>query len=228
MLDNEDQIKDHYERQKPQIDKYYKQRRLDRLQQKLASFINTLGRSIDLNFSTYIKKKTGYDIDIFDSLRKRVDTILSQNKITNDKEENDVGTMLRYFSATSSSPDKVDTLKSLLLEYSNKRRKKKNEYSECISRIETEGIEKVEISFSTGPKPKHFSQVEAISPDGLRKLLVMQWSDGNQASTTVTLQFANGASGAIYAVKGIHFSITASWKDDFTFSVKTKNDYDIL
>jgi hypothetical protein len=126
--------------------------------------------------------------------------------------------MLHYLIDTSSSTDRIEKFKSLLLDYSKNTRKKKNEHSEVISRVEKDGIEEVTIRLSLGPKPKHFEEVEVISPDGLRKVFIVQWSDGTQPSTSVTIQFANGASGAIYA----------SWTDNSTVSINTKNGYDIM
>lgn len=227
VLDNEAHIRDYYEQQKTQVDKYYKQRRLDRLQQKLAKLTNSLENSIDLNFSVYIQEKTGYQIDLFEKLKRRVDIILSKNEILNDKEESDIGTMLHFLIGTSASGDNVEKLKSLLLKYHTKNRARRNEYSEVIRRGEKDGIEIETITFPTGPKPKYFEEVEVISPDGLRKLFIVQWSDKTHASTSVTLQFANGASGAIYATKGIHPDISAIWTDNYSVSIITRKEYDM-
>ena len=227
VLDNQNHIREHYEQQKKQVDKYYKQRRLDKLQQKLASLTKSIENSIDLTFPTYIKKRTGYDIDIFDKLKKQVDQILEKNKIESSKEENDIGTMLHYLTNTSSSADKVEKLEALLIKYHGKNRQKQDGYSEVISRVEKDGVTKEKIRFSTGPKPKHFNEVEAISPDGKRKLFTVQWSDGIHASTSVTLQFANGACGEIYSTNGIQPDIAAFWQDNSTISIRTKKAFDI-
>lgn len=227
VLDNEAHVKKHYEQQKTQVDKYYKQRRLDRLQQKLANLTTSLENSIDLNFSVYIKEKTGYEINLFEKLQRRVDIILSKNEIFNDKEESDIGTMLHFLIDTSASGDNIEKLKSLLFQYHTKNRTKKKEYSEVTHRVEKDGIEIETITFSTAPKLKHFKEVEVISPDGLRKLFIVQWGDKTRASTSVTLQFANGASGAIYATKGIHPDISAIWTDNYTVSIRTRKEYDM-
>lgn len=227
VLDNQSHIREYYQQQKAQVDKYYEQRRLDKLEQKLASLTKSIENSIDLTFSTYIKKRTGYDIDIFDKLKKQVDQILDKNKIENSKEENDIGTMLHYLIDTSSSTEKVEKLKALLIDYHGKNRQKQNGYSEVISRVEKDGFVTEKISFSTGPKPKHFNEVEAISPDGKRKLFTVQWSDGTHASTSVTLQFANGASGAVYSTNGIQPDIAAFWTDNSTILIRTKKAFDI-
>lgn len=228
VLDNEEYIKEHFEGQKIQVEKYYRHCRLDRLQQKLSNLTNSLEKSIDLNFSTYIREKTGYEMDLFEKLKQRVDIILSQNSILNDKEESDIGTMLHYLIATSAAGDKVEKLQSLLLQYHNKNTRKKGEYSDSISRVEKNGIEIEMITFSTAPKPKPFKEFKVISPDGLRKLFIVQWSDKTHASTSVTLQFANGASGAIYATKGIQPDITATWTDNYNVAIRTKKEYDMM
>jgi len=98
VCDQYDPATEYYQQQKIQTEKYFKQRRLDRLQQRLASLTEGLQSRADLNFASYIKEKTGYDIDIFDVLRKRVAAIVEQNEIRSQKEFNDIGKMLRFLS----------------------------------------------------------------------------------------------------------------------------------
>lgn len=227
VVDNENHIQEHYERQKDQVNKYFKQRRLDRLQQKLATLTNSMERSMDLNFFTYLKEKTGYEINIVEKLRERVDIILSQSEIRNDKEANDIGNMLHYLTEATTPGDEVAKLESLLLQYHNKRKGGKDKYTEVVSIFEKDGITLERITFSTGPKPKHYKEEEIISPDGLRKLIIVQWSYANNASTSITLQFANGASGAIYTAKGIRPDISAMWRDNNTILIKTRKEYDL-
>ena len=233
VFDHEDAIAKYYEMQKLQIEKYYKQRKLDRLRQRLVSLTKGLQNRADLNFAGYIKEKTGYDIDIFEGLQNRVNAIITQKEVNSQKELNDIGTMLRYYQQTSPDKKISDQLKALLMDYSERTtrpitsatsRNTKVGYSEVISRVEKDGIEEVTVRFSTGPKPKHLEEQEALSPDRKRTLRVTQWSDGKNASTSVVIVFPT-ASGALYATSGIHPDVKASWKDNSTIVIETKKDY---
>lgn len=229
VYDQYDPVTEYYQQQKIQTEKYFKQRRLDRLQQRLASLTKGIQNRADLAFAPYIKEKTGYDIDIVDDLRNRVSAIIGQNEIRGQKELNDIGTMLHYFHETSVNGEEVEKLKSLLTDYSKHTNeisgKRKGEYSEVISRVEKDGIEEVTVRISTGPKPKHFEEQEARSPDGNRKLRVMQWSDGKHASTYVAVHFPT-ASGTVYRTSGIRPDIKARWKDNSTIVIETKKEYE--
>ena len=53
--DQFDPVTEYYQQQKIQTEKYYKQRRLDRLQQRLASLTKQAQNGDDVNFVGYIK-----------------------------------------------------------------------------------------------------------------------------------------------------------------------------
>lgn len=230
VYDQYDPVTEYYQQQKIQTEKYFKQRRLDRLQQRLASLTKGLQNRDALAFTAYIKEKTGFDIDIFEDMRKRVAAIVAQNEIRSQKELNDIGMMLHHFHETSENKREVEKLKSLLADYSkrenNSPHKKKNEYSEVISTVKEDGVEKVTVRISTGTKPKHFEEEEATSPDGKRRLRIVQWSDGRQASTYVTVEFPT-ASGAVYGLSGICPDVKAWWKDNSTIAIETKKEYTV-
>jgi len=225
VLDDEKHIEEYYEAQKTRVEKYYNQRRLDKLQQKLTSLVETLHDDLDQKFSAYIKERTGYNMDLFGDLKKRVEIILSKSQIDNDKEGRDIGTILHQLIETSSSPDEIARLQSLLLQYHHKNKKKKYGHSEVVSIEEKDGIIIETIDFTTGPKPKHNTEQWVPSPDGKRKLRIAQWSDGKQASTYVAIHFANGASGAVYGLNGICPDVKAWWKDNSTIIIETRKEY---
>jgi hypothetical protein len=113
-------IASYYKQQKLQTDKYYTQRRLDRLQQRLRSLTEGIQNRVDLDFGNYIKEKTGYEIDIFEELRNRVEIIMGQKEIRTQKELNDIGIALHLYQQTTDAQDKVDLLKNLLIDFSNR------------------------------------------------------------------------------------------------------------
>lgn len=228
VLDNEDYISEHYERQKTQIDKYYKDRRLDRLQQKLASLTTGMRNRADLAFAQYINEKTGYDIDIFEDLRKRYAVVIEQNEIRNQTELNEVGSMLHYFQETSPEGEEAKKLRKLISNYSQHQvtsGKRKSEHSKVISRVEkADGTLEETVEVSTGPKPKHYEEQVATSPDGKRRVRIAQWSDGKNASTYVAVEFPT-SSAAVFGLNGIYPDVTAWWKDNSTIIIETKKDY---
>ena len=233
VYDQLDPVTEYYQQQKIQTERYYKQRRLDRLQQRLAGLTKTLQSRADLGFANYIKERTGYDIDIFEDLRMRVDAIIAQKEIRKQKELNDVGLMLQFYHKSSADKEAINKLNKLCTDYSKQThelaisaasRKKKGRYSEVVSSIQKDGVGKVTIRVSTGQKPKHLEEQEAVSPDGKRRLRMIQWSDGKHASTCVLI-LCPAAGGAVYGTNGIHPDIKASWKDNSTIVIKTKKDY---
>ena len=155
-----------------------------------------------------------------------VNTIIEQNEIRNKEELNDIITMVEVYKQTSKDAAMIEQLKNLLSDYSKSNqflRKEKVSYSEVISREKKDDKEIVTIRVSTGPKPKHLKEQEAISPDGKRRLRVTQWGDGKQSSTYVTVMFPT-SNGAVYGVSGI-CDVNAFWKDNATIVIETKKDY---
>ena len=115
----------YYQQQKLLTEKYYHTRRLDRLQQKLHRLTQFPRQSCDLNFATYIKERTGYEIDIFAAVKSRVDIIIGQNQIKNKKELDDVSIMLHFYKQHPFDIDKLDILKALLIDYGKRTAKRK-------------------------------------------------------------------------------------------------------
>jgi len=103
VCDDYDPVSEYYQQQKIQTEQYFKQRRLVRLRQRLSSHFKGLQNRVDLNFASYLKEKTGYEIDLFDDLRKRVDAIVAQNEIRSQSELNDIGTMLHIYQESAAN-----------------------------------------------------------------------------------------------------------------------------
>lgn len=120
LKDQFDVVAGYYEEQKQQVEKYFQNHRLDKLQQRLRNLTMFPMRRVDLTFNDYIKEKTGYEIDIFESLLMRVEGIIVQNKITTKKQLNDIAIMLNLYKQKPVDPQKVDILKNLVINYANK------------------------------------------------------------------------------------------------------------
>ena len=171
VVDGEDHIAGHYRKQKLQVEKYFTQRRLDRMQQKLVSLANGPDKQ---ELQNHIKEKTGNDLEMPDTLI----------------------------------------------------RESKNTRTEITSRGMNDGIEEVRAVSSTGTKPKHFRETELLSPDGKRTIRIVEWGDGKESSTQISLQFPTVTTG-VYAVKGIVPDIKASWKNNATIVIETKPGYEV-
>lgn len=227
VYDDFDPIKDYYEQQKIQAGKYFKQRRLDRLEEQLRRLTEGFKYQANLEFGKYIKEKTGYEIDIFAEERNWVEEVLGKQRIDTEKESLAVSLILR---TNLMSKDKENIL--LLIEDYHHRKKELDERSpknkkvssEIIKTVEEDGIitETIEISF--GPKPLHFIEREAFSPDGKHRVTVTEWSDGNHPSTSVNI-FFDKANGPIYGANGLYPDINAFWRDNNTIVIETKKSY---
>jgi hypothetical protein len=229
VVDELDFIAEYYQQQKLQTEKYFKQRRLDRLQQQLARLTKGLQSGNGLDFTLYIKEKTGYDIDIFEDLKNRVAAVVAQNDIRSQNELSDIYQMLQIYHQESDHREEAAKLNRLVNDYSEQTsavlRKRQSNYSEVVSTVEKNGMVTVTVTDWTGPKPKHFEEQEATSPDGQRTVRVTQWSYGKHPSTYVTVHFPT-ASGAVYGTSGICTDIKARWKDNSCIVIETKKKYE--
>ena len=125
LLSSASVIEVHYQQQKQQTEKYYQTGRLDRLKQNLNSLTEYPRQKNDIFFAVYIKEKTGYQIDIFESVQRRVNTVIEQNQIRNKKELSDVGIMLDVYKQHPIDLNKLNILKGLLIEFSKQTGQKK-------------------------------------------------------------------------------------------------------
>jgi hypothetical protein len=119
-----DNVAGYYHQQKYQVDKYFQLGRLDILQTKFSNLTRFPIHKIDLSFNEYIKKETGYIIDIFETLETRVNEIIAQNRITNEKEIGDIMIMMDVYKHKLVDVKKSEILKNLLIDYYNQRRSK--------------------------------------------------------------------------------------------------------
>lgn len=223
VTDGFDSIAETFEQEKQRTNLEFKQGRLGDLQQRLQRQIETFCKRADANFPIYIKKNTGYHLNIFEDLQKRIDAIVAQNEIRSQNELNDVYAMLHFYLETAPDENEVNKLNSLLSDYFKTAPQATGEYSEVISSAGKDGIKEVTVRVSTGPKPEHVKEQEETSPDGKRQLRVVQWSDGNCASTYMEIRFPK-ASGPVFGMSGIH-DVKAFWKDNFTIVIEMPKNY---
>jgi hypothetical protein len=176
VYDHYDPTREYYEQQQVQAEKYFKLRRLDRLEQQFARLSDHQRRG-DPEFEDYLERTTGFKFDV-SMLVEPTPSIVFDIEYMEDGDENYEGdTMI------------VDSRRW------------------------------------SGPKPKHFVESEAIAPDGKRKVVVVQWAQGNHASTYINVNFKE-VIGVIYGAMGICPEVKASWKDNQTILIETLKSYD--
>ena len=89
---------------------------------------------------------------------------------------------------------------------------------------EKDGVRHMQVRVSSGPKPDHHEEQEAVSPDGRLRLRTVQWAKGDNASTYVTLLFPT-ANGPIYGIQRIQTQVNAYWQDNATIVIETPKEY---
>lgn len=205
----------HFQQLKEQTEENYQKGRLTLLKQWLRDMTEEPREARDLSFGRFIKEKTGYDIDIFDSFQKRINKIIERKRIKTENEYRDVHAMVDNLCQQDSiDQDKIDLLNNLLIDFEDKIRGTKTPKSKSKTSI----------------KSNYFiNQLsENYSPDNRRKLTLTESGTAeNYAVTQVMIQFEQSGSG-VYAASGINLGIKTYWKDNNTIVIETKKDYVVL
>lgn len=224
VYDGHDPIAQIYLEQQVQAEKYYQEQKLDRLQYHLKRLSKTLANMVDFDSESYIKEKTGYEIDIFGALHQQTTLMLAQNEILNEKEFGACLSMLHYEEHHKSNKEVKAKLETLIHSYFPKHNQKETGYTKIISKVEKDGIEEIRAVITSGPEPKLWEIEEIVSPDGKRHIQLSRRSDGKHHLTSLSVQFKE-TSGVIYEASGIYPAIKAYWKDNQTIVVSTKKAY---
>jgi hypothetical protein len=82
VLDDYDPNKEYYLQEKNQVEKHYKERRLDRISAKLANFTQDLYLKTDMMYQHHIEEKTGHRIDLYDDLRVKTNKVIQNGLIS--------------------------------------------------------------------------------------------------------------------------------------------------
>jgi hypothetical protein len=202
----------HFQQLKEQTEENFQKGRLSRLKQWLRDMTEEQRETGDLSFGRYIKKKTGYDIDIFGRYQKRIDNIIERKRIKTENEYRDVMAMVdNLCHQTPVDKSKIDLLNNLLIDFEDK-------ISGTKTTKSRQGSYKKEKYF--------FNQLsESLSPDSKRLLsLAESGTDENNCSPQVAITFENSGSG-VYAVNGMNLGIKTYWKDNNTIVIETKKSF---
>lgn len=226
LFDGEDSDKSYYESQQAQAEKYFKTKNLNKLEQLLSELIRHLQHKPkpNLNFKTYIKEHTGYDLDILAEYRKSFEEVMAKGRIDTEKEGNDLCLMLSHLGIDEK--EMIETYTPILMDFHERQMARieaspdlKKKYDEHHEVVEEDG-ETIEIFYSGG-KPSHHHRREAVAPNGKFSLSITERADKHHSSTSIQIDLENfGCS--LYSVNGIHPEINAFWKDNYTIVIETK------
>jgi hypothetical protein len=115
-----------YHKLKENTEKNFQQGKLEKLQRLLTTVLEDPLARVDLSFDNYIQEKTGYKISIFQNMEGRVDKIIKQNKIKNEKEFHDSARMISKLRQESAGQNKINILHNLCRDFNKRRTKTKN------------------------------------------------------------------------------------------------------
>ena len=112
---------EHYKNLKKEVIKKYEKGSLSILTQWLRDFTEQPRETRDFDYVKYIKEVTGYDFDIFEVFKKRIEKIIVNKKITSENQYRDVMEMVDYL-CQSETKDivKIELLNELLNKFNNK------------------------------------------------------------------------------------------------------------
>src|SRR5688572_18794495 len=85
---------ENYKTIKSQVEEHFQKGRLTILRQWFRDLTEMFQEEGGIEFSRYIKEKTGYEIDILTKLLGRIDKILDKGKITTDNQFRDIMSLL--------------------------------------------------------------------------------------------------------------------------------------
>jgi hypothetical protein len=115
----------HYKILRGQTAEHFQKGRLSKLKQWFHDLTETQRETGDLKFNTYLKIKTGQDINIFQDCYDRVDKIVAKGKIATDNQFYDVSSMVDHLSQLIPIDNaKLNRLNNLLTDYEQRRTKK--------------------------------------------------------------------------------------------------------
>ena len=110
---------------KIEVEENFQKGRLTRLKQWFRDLTEMQIETIDLKFNEYLREKTNYDIDIFNSYFQRVDKVIEKGKITTDNQFYDLNIMVDQLCQNEPvDNDRIEKLNRLLREYEERKSRK--------------------------------------------------------------------------------------------------------
>ena len=202
-IDGQVPLESHYQKLKQNTEKHFKQKKLAKLQQILLKALEDPLARVDLSFDNYIKEKTGYEINIFQNFEERIDNIIKQSKIKNEKEFQDADLMINKLRQESDDKNKINVLHNLCSDFNKRRTKTKILKDDHI--------------------PKELSHIQ--SPNKKFRLIVWENEKNGEYGTTTVFVSGKNFGASLYDVERVNLNIKAYWKDDNTIIIQSKKEY---
>jgi hypothetical protein len=182
--------------EKQHIEILYQEEALDKLKKRLKQVTFIPKVTADLGYGKWIKEKTGYDIDVFEKIPKRIHKIIERKKINNRGEFHDTITMIALCRKTSIGKEHQVSLKNLMRDFKP----------------------------PSGPiTVNHLAEIS--SKDNQSYITIDEVSlEQNLPQTQVSVHIGD-MTGSFYAVEGINLGVHAYWKDNNTVVVETRKGY---
>ena len=112
----------HFQSLKTQTIDHFEKGRLTNLKQWFRDLSEMQIETRDLKFNTYLRNKTGLDIDIFQDYFERISKVIECGKITTDNQFYDVRNMVDYLCQTDPVDQRqIEILNKLLIDYEQKK-----------------------------------------------------------------------------------------------------------
>lgn len=112
----------HFQSLKTQTIDHFEKGRLTKLKQWFRDLSEMQIETRDVKFNTYLKNKTGLEIDIFQDYFDQINKIIDRGKITTDNQFYDVKNMVDYLCQTDPVDHKqIEILNKLLIDYEQKK-----------------------------------------------------------------------------------------------------------
>ncbi len=245
VFDQWDPAAEHYLREQQRTEQDFQEQKLDVLQQCLRGYLMRLRSRVDVNFAQFIKKETGFDIDIFEDLRNEVAIIVSNGKIKRSEEFFKVQDLLRVYEGEVEAPALIAQLKALIDDFTAAAN-----LNPAIPGLGHSLTKQVVVQVQPPPPnvgnattlsieetteiltPEVFTEMnyrngllsEIRSPDGNRFVRVQTNGSGKNALTDVSISL-RGGSGSIYCAEGANLPIKAYWGDNQTVVIETNQEY---
>jgi hypothetical protein len=225
VCDGHDPMIGIYAWQRTQIRSFFAQRRLDHLQRKFHSYTGPMSSRGDLRFNDYVKEKTGYTIDILESLRDDVKLILDRGVISHEADRRNVSSLLDFLKEEEDEKELSEKLAALLAEYAKTERPAKDFIFPSTYEEDALMVEHVTI-FSGGGSMQDYSEDQSASPDGRKRIFLSRSGRKLRANTSIHINFPHG-SGCIFQANVNSAEITARWINDHTIVIKTKGEFEM-
>jgi hypothetical protein len=117
---------EHFKSLKLQTQEHFANGRLTRLKQWFRDMTEMQVETGDLKFNKYLRDRTQYDIDIFQSYFQRIDKIIEKGKITTDNQFYDINSLVNQLCQSEPvDKERIEKLNGLLLNYESRKSRKK-------------------------------------------------------------------------------------------------------